>query len=171
MHVCSVIQSFLTLYNPITVACQAPLSWSSPSKNTGVGCHFLLQGIFLTQGSNPHLLHLLHWQAGSLPSAPPRKLLFVWVIPQFTNSEIVLWKVIYRLFICILWVSQVVLVVKNPPASAGDVREAGSIPGLGRSPGGGNANPLQYSCLRNPMDRGAWWATFCRVTKNQTRLK
>ena len=51
--------------------------------------------------------------------------------------------------------SQVVLVVKNLPANAGDMRDAGSIPGLGRSPGGGHGNPLQYSCLKNPMDRGA----------------
>ena len=51
---------------PCTVACQGPLSVGFPSKNTGVGCHFLLQGIFLTQGSKPHLLHLLHWQADSL---------------------------------------------------------------------------------------------------------
>ena len=50
--------------------------------------------------------------------------------------------------------SQVVLVVKNPPANAGDIREAGSIPGLA-SHGGGHGNPLQYSCLENPMDRGA----------------
>ena len=48
-----------------------------------------------------------------------------------------------------------VLVVKNPPADAGDVRDSGSIPGWGRSPGGGNGNPLQYSCLENPMDRRA----------------
>ena len=54
--------------------------------------------------------------------------------------------------------------VKNPPASAGDARDAGSIPGLGRSPGGGHGNPLQYSCLGNPMDRGAWWATVHGVT-------
>ena len=51
------------------------------------------------------------------------------------------------------------LVVKNPPANAGDVRDAGLIPGLGRSPGGGHGNPLQYSSLENPMDRGACWAT------------
>ena len=50
--------------------------------------------------------------------------------------------------------------VKNPPANAGDTGDTGSIPGLGRSPGGGNGNPLQYSCLENPMDRRAWWATF-----------
>ena len=51
------------------------------------------------------------------------------------------------------------LVVKNPPANAGDVRDVGLIPGLGRSPGGGHGNPLQYSSLENPMDRGACWAT------------
>ena len=61
--------------------------------------------------------------------------------------------------------------VKSSPASAGDVRDAGSIPGLGRSPGGGHGNPLQYSCLENPMDRGAWWATVHRVAKSRTRLK
>ena len=59
--------------------------------------------------------------------------------------------------------------VKNPPANAGDVRDAGSIPGLGRSSGEGNGNPLQYSCLRNPMDRGALWAIVHGVTKSQTQ--
>ena len=49
--------------------------------------------------------------------------------------------------------------VKNPPPNARDIRDVGSIPGLGRFPGGGHGNPLQYSCLENPMDRGAWWAT------------
>ena len=63
---------------------------------------------------------------------------------------------------------QVVLVVKNPPANAGDMREAGSIPGWGRSPGEGHGNPLWYSCPENPMDRGAWRATVHGVTKSQT---
>ena len=54
--------------------------------------------------------------------------------------------------------SQVALVVKNLPTNAGDIKDAGSIPGLGRSPGGVHGNPLQYSCLENPMDRGAWLA-------------
>ena len=54
-----------------------------------------------------------------------------------------------------LGASQVALVVKNPPAKAGDIRDVGSVPGLGRSPGGGHDNPLQYSCLENPMGRGA----------------
>ena len=57
--------------------------------------------------------------------------------------------------------------VKASACNAGDL---GLIPGLGRSPGEGNGNPLQYSCLENPMDRGAWWATVYGVTKSQTRL-
>ena len=58
--------------------------------------------------------------------------------------------------------------VKNPPAFAGDTGDVGLIPGSGKSPGGGNGNPFQYSCLGNPMDRGAWWATVHGVRKNQT---
>ena len=62
------------------------------------------------------------------------------------------------------------LAVKNPPNKAGDVRETGTIPELGRFPGGGHGNPLQYSCLENPMDRGAWraavhWVTWSDTTK------
>ena len=55
--------------------------------------------------------------------------------------------------------------VKNLPANAGDTRDMGSIPELGRSPGGGNGNPLQYSCLENSMDRGAWWAKIHGVAE------
>ena len=62
------------------------------------------------------------------------------------------------------------LVVKNLPTDAGNVRDVSLIPGLGRS-AGEHGSPLQYSCLENPMDRGAWWATVLRVTKSQTRLK
>ena len=61
--------------------------------------------------------------------------------------------------------------VKSLPANAGDTGDAGSIPGLGRSPSIGNSNPLQYSCLENPTDRGAWQATVYRAAKSQTRLK
>ena len=60
------------------------------------------------------------------------------------------------------------LVVKNLPANAGDIRDAGSIPESGRSPGRGHGNPLQYSCLENPMDRGVWRATVLTVAKNPT---
>ena len=63
--------------------------------------------------------------------------------------------------------SKVALVVKNLPASARDKRDMDSIPGLGRSPGGGHVNPLQYSCLENPMDRGAWPAAIHRVIVRQ----
>ena len=63
------------------------------------------------------------------------------------------------------------LVVKNLPASAGDIKDQGSIPGSARSPGGWYGNPLQYSCLENAMDRAAWWATVHRVAQSQTQLK
>ena len=66
--------------------------------------------------------------------------------------------------------SQVSLVVKNTAVNAGDAREVDSIPGSGRYPEGEHGNPLQYSCLENPMDRRAWWATDHRVSKSQTWL-
>ena len=68
------------------------------------------------------------------------------------------------------WASQVALLVKNSPANARDVRDAGLIAGQGRSPGGGHDNPVQYSCLEKPMDGGAWSATVHGVAKSQTRL-
>ena len=67
-----------------------------------------------------------------------------------------------------IWASQVVLAVKNLTANAGDLRDVSSISESERSPGGGHGNPLQYSCLENPMDRGAWWAIVHGVTKSQT---
>ena len=67
-------------------------------------------------------------------------------------------------------ITQVELVVKNLAANAGDIRDVGLIPGSGQSPGEGYGNPLQHSCLENPMDKGAWWVTVYRVTKSQTRL-
>ena len=70
-----------------------------------------------------------------------------------------------------VWASQVLLAVKNLPANAGDVRDLGSIPWLGRSPGEENGNPHQYSCWENPIDRGAWWVMVHRVSKSWTRLK
>ena len=66
---------------------------------------------------------------------------------------------------------KVALLVKKPPANAGDVRDRGSIPGLRRPPGGGHDNPLQYSCLENPMDRRPCRTAVHRVTQSQTRLK
>ena len=80
---------------------------------------------------------------------------------------------VYLRFACIdvyMGTSQVVLMEKNLLANARDLRDAGSIPGLGRSPGEGLGNPPQYSCLENPLGRGALWATVHGVTKSQTRL-
>ena len=76
-----------------------------------------------------------------------------------------------RLFFLACGSSQVALVVKNPPDSAGDLRDAGLIPGSGRSLGGGYGSPLQFSCLENSMDRGAWWATAHRVVKSWIQVK
>ena len=68
------------------------------------------------------------------------------------------------------WASQVVLVVKKPPANAGNIRDGVLIPESGRSPGGRHGNPPQYSGLENPMDREAWWAMVQGVAKSQTQL-
>ena len=69
-----------------------------------------------------------------------------------------------------MMVSQVAQWVKNLPVTQEMQADSGSIPWSGRSPGGGHGNPLQYSCLENPMDRGAWWATVLRVSKSQTQV-
>ena len=66
--------------------------------------------------------------------------------------------------------SQEVLEVKNLPSNAGDIRDMGLIPGLGRSPGEGHGYPLQYSCLDNPVDRGAWWAAVEGVIQSDTTV-
>ena len=108
------------------------LTWDSPGKNTGVGCHFLLQGIFPTQGSN--LLSCVPCMAGRFfTTVPPEKPWYylispIWDFPGGSEGK----------------------------ASACNAGDPGLIPGLGRSPGEGNGNPIQYSCLENPMDRGAW---------------
>ena len=93
----------------------------------------------------------------------------------FSGTDSIQW-LIYTQVLKILsrvlaWVSQVVLMVKNLPTYEGDIRDSSSVPGSGSSPGGGQGNPLQYSCLENPMDRGAWWATVHGVAKSQAWLK
>ena len=76
---------------------------------------------------------------------------------------------IYIFRICLpTGASKVVLMVENPPANAGDIRDTGLISESGRSPRGGHGNPLQYSCLENPMDRGAWRATVHGVAESDT---
>ena len=123
----------------------------SPGKNTGVGCHVLLQRIFPNQGSNPSLLHC-------------RQILYC--LNHWTTREVSAGTYKSILFVDFLGASQGALVVKNPPANARDKTDTGSIPGSGRSHGEGNGHPFQYSCLENPMDRGAWRATVHGVAKS-----
>ena len=79
--------------------------------------------------------------------------------------------IILIIYYALYWGFPCGFVVKNLPANAGDTRDSGSIPGPGRSPGGGNGNLLQYSCLWNPMYRGAWWAAVHRVAESPTWLR
>jgi len=92
---------------------------------------------------------------------------FFLLIPIVTLCGVI--YILQRVTISV-WASQVALLVKNLPANAGDVRDAGLIPGMKRSPGGGHGNPLQYSCLENPMDRGAWWATVHGSQRGMTEV-
>ena len=100
-------------------------------------------------------------QADSLLSEPPGKPNTLVIMNIIMNNEYL---------VPILWASQVVLVAKNPPANAEDIRDAGLIPGSRRSTGGGHGNPLQYFCLENPTDRGALRATAHGVAKSWTQL-
>ena len=117
---------------------QRILEWVA--KNTGVGCHSLLQEIFPTQSLNPGLLHC-------------RQIFFYHLSHQESQKVSDLTDQLTFTYTRVVGVSQVELVVKNPLVKAGDIRDMGSIPVLGRSPRGGHGNPLQYSCLENPMDR------------------
>ena len=107
----------------------------------------LRSDVFSASQSFPEALGILSEQSCAIWAfgAPRRSVSFVGKVPSFIFLE---GKKLG---------TQVALVVKNPPANTGDLRDAGSIPGLGRSPGGGHGSPLQYSCLENPMNRGAWW--------------
>ena len=92
--------------------------------------------------------------------------LFIFYHPgTYTKHNSLAWAVFFKR------ASQVARVVKNPPANAGDLRDLGSVHGSERSPGEGHGNPLQYSCLENFMDRGAWQATVHGVIRSQTQLK
>ena len=197
--VASVVSNSLWPYGlePTRLLCP----WDSPYKNIGVGCHVLLQGIFLNQRSNPCLLCLLHWQMSSLPLAPPGK-------PS--NTQSVLLKIIkYKQSpknchkpgetketqrLNVLWYPgwdsgtemtengenwehlQKVGNSRGFPGGSDGKEPAcnmgglGSIPGLGRSPGGGHGNPVQCYCLENPHGRRSLEATLHGVTKSQTWL-
>ena len=110
---------------------------------------------------SPHVERPDHSQ-GCLTTRPP-------AAGSSSNSGFTSWGLISRRVLTILRTFQVALVVRNPPANAGDLRDMGSIPGSGRSPGGGYSTLLQYFCLENPMDRGAWQATVHGVAESRTR--
>ena len=130
-------------------------------QDTGLGCHFQFQGIFQTQGSNPCLSHLLHWRVDSSPLEPPLmesillrlKLNTVQCLSYTSNIKI-------EAFLLYSSIQLVERKKKHLAANAGDVRDVGSISGLGRSPGGGIDNPFQCSCLEISTDRGALWTTI-----------
>ena len=95
--------------------------------------------------------------------ATDKELIFIFIYITICNIYITICKILYILSF-VKWAFQVALLEKNLPANAGDLRNA-------RSSGEGHGNPLHYSCLENPMDRGAWRATVCKVAKSKTRLK
>ena len=185
-----VAQLCLTLWDPMD--CSPPVFFVHGILQARilewVAIPFLLQGIFPTQGLNPVLLHcrqilyhLSHWGSPlllvkltlitrlkeCLPCFSIVKLLLFLFCSLVLRSKLLLFK----LWCTSVWAFQVALVAKNPLANAGDRRDADSIPESGRSRGGGYGNPLQYSCLENPMDRGTWQVTVHRVEKSWTRLK
>ena len=118
---------------------------------------FEMGSVHYTKGSSTHLFEI-----GPFQFSPP-------VGNGWNQCTNVFWR-----SLCLIGVSYVALVVKNLLANAGHIRDVVLIPRLGRSTGGGHSNPIHYSCLENPMDRGAWRATvhtYHRVAKSQTRLK
>ena len=146
--------------------------WNSPGQNTRMGNLSLLQGIIPTQGSNPGLPQCRQILYHLSQQGSPRTL--EWVAYPFSrgSSRPRNWTGVS----CIAggfftsWASREAPVVKDPPAIAGDMGDTGSVPGWGRSPGEGNGSPLQYSCLKIPMGRGACWTTVHRVSNSWTQL-
>ena len=148
-----------------------PRPWDSPGKNTGVGCHFLLQCMKVKSESEvtQSCLTLCDPKDCSLPGSS---------IHGIFQARVLEWgaiafSVTNRLGDSKLGkhAQQEGPVVKNPSANPGNIRDAGLTPGSGRSPGGGHGHPLQYSCPENPHERGAWRATVHRVAKSCTYLK
>ena len=173
-----------TLCDPMTEPARLFYAKDSPAKNMGVGCHDLLQGIFPTQRLS---LNLHHWQADCLPlnhlgsklvvelqancSASPRVPFQGFCVqnPSLQSQESVRFSGVFLQPINIapmLAFIITLLLCSIPYATAED---SSLIPGSGRSPGEGSGKPLQYSCLGNPTDRGAWRATVYGVAKSRTR--
>ena len=142
-------KSCRTLATPWTEAHQAPLSMGFPRQEYWNGLPFASPEDLPDPGIEPVFPVSSALQADSSPAESSGKSL-VYRVHSETSC-------------------QVALVVKNPPANAGEVRDLGSIPGLGRSAGGRNGKPFQYSCLGNPMDTRAWQATI--RCKSWTRLR
>ena len=134
-----------------TEACPALLSMEFSKQQYWSGLPFPSPGDLPDPGTEPGSPAL---QADILPPDPPGKSQLIVLYNQEAVTN--------------LGASQVVLVIKNPPANTGDIRDMGSIPSSGRSPGGGHSNPLQYSGLENPMDSGAWWAPVHSITQSRT---
>ena len=138
--------------------------WDSPAKNTGVGCHFLLQCMKVK--SESEVAQSCLTLSDPTDCSPPGS-----SVHGIFQARVLEWGAIAFSAKSVNTQLMFLLgfpggsVVKNLPANAGDT---GSIPGLGRSPGEENCNPLQYSCRENPMDRGAWWAIVHGVTKSWT---
>ena len=154
-----------------------PHPWDSPGKNTGVGCHFLLQCMKVKNErevaqSCPTLSDPMDCSPpGSSAHGTFQARVLEWGVIAFS----VKWaqRLLKRETVRLVWIvrkrncmraSQVALVVKNPPANAGDTRDSGLIPGSERSDGVGNGDPLQFSYLENSVDRGACWAAVHGAT-------
>ena len=145
LYIIAIINNVLIVWDPPG----SSVHGDSPGKNTGVGCHTFLQGSLLDCTQIVYCLK----HCGSHTYK---------YVGEFTHTHTHTHIYTYVGF-------SGEIVVKNQPANAGDAGDSGLIPGLGRSPGGGNSNPLQYSCLENPMDRGACGgATVHGVAKSRT---
>ena len=176
--VLSCFSRFWLFATPWTLATRFLCPWDFPGNTTEVGCHFPLQGIFLTQELNPHLLVLLHLQEGSLSLVPPGNYLYTLpALKSLTNRWNVGWFPCFSNF----WMNSLLLFlfrwsfyfpggpeVKASACTSGDL---GSIPGSGRSPGEGKGNLFHYYCLENPMDGGTRWSVFHGIAKSWTWLR
>ena len=131
-----------------TIAHQAPLSMEFSRQEYWSGLPFPSPGDLPDPEMEPRSPAP---QADALPTEPPGRPVVVRVCVGYIYAQ-----KLFGGYSVLVWASQVALVGKNPPANAGDVRDVGSIPGLGRSPGKGHGNPLQYFCLENPVDREVW---------------
>ena len=130
-----------------------PCPWDSPGKNTGVGCHFLLQCMKVK--SEREVVQSCPTSSDPMDCSPPDSSVHGIFQARVLEWGAIAFSNIYSRLMVLLYL-KVALVAKNLPTNTGDSREAGLIPRLGRSPGVGNGNSLQYFCLGNPMGGGAW---------------